>query len=77
MNPAAVRTTSQQRRKSFEGAAGQFRGEGLGFRVEGLGFRDSGFSRLLLAGNEEMGKKMETIILGYIGTTGIHSFIPS
>ena len=31
-----------------------------------------------LAGNEGMEKKMETIIMGYIGiTTRIHSFIPS
>ena len=33
---------------------------------------------LWLAGNEVMEKKMETTIMGYIGTTiRIHSFIPS
>ena len=33
---------------------------------------------LWLAGNEGMGKKMETPTMGYIGTTiRIHSFIPS
>ena len=36
----------------------------------------SGYLRL--AGNEGMEKKMETTILGYIGTTlRMHSFIPS
>ena len=52
---------------------------GLGFRVWGLGFMIHGpYSYIWLAGNEGLEPKVETVIVGYIGTTiRIHSFIPS